>query len=262
VAVEHYAVDKPSTSIFAGTAGLTPDPLNYGWRDYGMRVGIWRMIESLDRHGMRATAFVNSDACSLYPQVIAAGNERNWSWVAHGRDNSTFQNGMEKSVERKYLEEVVDEIERHTGTRPTGWIGPALTETFETPQILAELGLEYVLDWCADDQPFYLNGEKPMLSVPYSTVLNDVMLFGGNGLSGEGFVQLIKDQYEQLSKEADDHVRVMGIGLHPFIINQPFRQKYLDLALDFIAEQDDVWITTSDDIAAHFKNNVADRPAA
>lgn len=255
VAVEHYAIDKPSTSIFPGTSALVPDPLNYGWRDYGMRVGIWRMMDSLDRHGMRATAFLNSDICSRYPQVIEAGIERGWAWVAHGRDNSTFQAAMSREEESKYLTEVLSTIESHTGSRPKGWIGPALTETFETPSILAELGVDYVLDWCSDDQPFYLN-TRDMLSVPYSTELNDVMLFGSRNLSGADFLQLIKDQYEQLSLDSGVSGRVMGIGLHPFIINQPFRQKYLDLALEFIASQPDVWLTTSDDIAKHYRKTM------
>jgi len=104
--VEHYQVDRPSTSIFAGTAGLAPDPLNYGWRDYGPRVGIWRLIESLDRHGMRASVMINSDVCGRYPQIIEAGRERDWAWVAHGRDNSTFQAQVSREEERAYLADV------------------------------------------------------------------------------------------------------------------------------------------------------------
>jgi hypothetical protein len=138
--LEHYPVDRPSTSIFGGTAGLAPDPLNYGWRDYGPRVGIWRLLESLDRHGLRASALVNSDVCANYPHIVKAGRERDWAWVAHGRDNSTFQAGMSLDDERAYLTEVVETIEQATGQRPRGWLGPALTETFETPTLLAELG--------------------------------------------------------------------------------------------------------------------------
>jgi allantoinase len=250
--IEHYQVDKPSTSIFGGTAGLQPDPLNYGWRDYGVRVGIWRMIAALDKHGIRASAIINSDVCSRYPEVIKAGMERDWAWVAHGQDNSTFQSGMSREDETAYLENVVSTIEAHTGSTPKGWLGPALTETSNTPEVLAELGLSYVLDWCSDDQPFDLN-VAGMMSVPYSIEVNDVTLFSGRNLSGEDFLQIVKDQYEQLSKDAVDSGRVMALCLHPFIINQPFRHKYLELALDFIAAQPDVWMTTSDDIAAHYR---------
>lgn len=251
--LEHYQIDKPSTSIFGGTAGLHPDPLNYGWRDYGLRVGLWRMIDSLDRHGIRASALVNADVCRHYPQVVQAGLDRDWVWVAHGRDNSTFQAGMSREEEVDYLEDVVGTIESHTGSRPKGWLGPALTETGNTPEILAELGLSYVLDWCADDQPFHLN-VAGIMSVPYSIEVNDVTLFSNRNLSGPDFLQIVKDQYEQLCADAGESGRVMSLPLHPFIINQPFRHKYLDLALEFIAGQPDVWLTTSDDIARHFKD--------
>jgi hypothetical protein len=104
---EHYDVDKPSTSIFSGTATLKPDPLNYGWRDYAVRVGIWRMIEALDKYKMRASVLLNSDCCRHYPQIIDAGKERNWAWIAHGKNKSIFQADMTVEQERSYLTEVV-----------------------------------------------------------------------------------------------------------------------------------------------------------
>ncbi len=249
--VDHYQIDRPSTSIIPATTGLTPDPLNYGWRDYGPRVGIWRMIESLDRHGLRASVLLNSDVAKRYPQIIAAGRERNWAWLAHGRDNSTLQADMSRDEELSYLTEVLDTITAATGARPRGWMGPALTETFQTPALLAELGLSYVLDWTNDDQPYRLN-VPGMLSVPYSVELNDLRLFTNMGLSGPDFVQIVKDQFEQLRADSEHSGRVMALALHPFVINQPFRHKYLDQALAYLAAQPDIWLTTSDDIAEHY----------
>ncbi|MFD3759667.1 polysaccharide deacetylase family protein [Streptomyces sp. NPDC058622] len=249
--VEHYQIDRPSTSIFAGTAGLSPDPLNYGWRDYGPRVGIWRLVESLDRHQLRPSVMLNSAVCERYPQIIQAGLARNWAWVAHGRDNSTFQADMSPDEERSYLSDVVDTIETATGQRPRGWLGPALTETFATPELLAELGVRYVLDWSNDDQPYRLN-VPGMLSVPYSIELNDVSLFVGQHLSGSDFVTIVKDQLDQLYADSADSGRVMALVLHPFIINQPFRHKYLDQALAYLANHPGVWLTTSDEIAEHY----------
>lgn len=248
--IEHYEVDKPSTSIFGGTAMLTPDPLNYGWRDYGPRVGIWRMIESLDRHGLRASVLLNSDVVELYPQIIEAGVARDWVWLAHGQNNSRFQTGMEPEEELAFLTQIVDTVEKGVGRRPKGWLGPALTETFQTPRLLAELGLSYVLDWCADDQSFPLRvpGQQ-MLSVPYSIELNDITMFVGKSLSGPDFYQMVVDQFDQLYADGETSGRVMALCLHPFIINQPFRHKYLDKALEYIATHDGVWLTTSDDIA-------------
>ncbi|MEU7160569.1 polysaccharide deacetylase family protein [Streptomyces chrestomyceticus] len=254
--VEHYQVDRPSTSIFPGTAGLAPDPLNYGWRDYGPRVGIWRLIESLDRHGLRASVMLNSDVTRHYPQIIEAGRARGWAWVAHGRDNSTFQADMSVEDERAYLTEVVGTIEAATGRRPRGWLGPALTETFRTPELLAGLGLDYVLDWANDDQPYRLN-VPGMLSVPYSIEVNDISLFVGKNLSGPDFVRIVEDQLDQLYADSATSGRVMSLVLHPFVINQPFRHKYLDQALEHIANHPGVWLTTSDEIAEHYARTTA-----
>lgn len=252
--IEHFQVDKPSTSIFAGTAMLAPDPLNYGWRDYGVRVGVWRMMETLDKYNMRASVLLNSAVCEHYPQIIDAGKERKWAWLAHGRDNSTFEAGMSVEEERKFLTEVVNTIAKSSGQSVKGWLGPALTETFETPRLLRELGLTYLLDWCADDQPFPLNIEG-MISVPYSIELNDISMFVGKSLPGEAFYQAVVDQFDQLYKESATTGRVMSLCLHPFIINAPFRHKYLEKALDYIKNHDGVWLTTSDEIAAHYSKH-------
>lgn len=257
--VEHYQVDRPSTSTFPGTAGLTPDPLNYGWRDYGPRVGIWRLTESLDRHGIRASVLLNSDVAARYPRIIEAGLARDWAWLAHGRNNSIFQADMTRDEERVYLADVIDTIERATGRRPRGWMGPALTETFNTPELLAELGLQYVLDWTNDDQPYRLN-VPGMLSLPYSVELNDISLFVGKSTTGPDFVRIVKDQVDQLYADAaSGSGRVMALALHPFVIGQAFRHKYLDEALDHVANHPGVWLTTSDEIADHYLHTTSAR---
>ncbi|MGV9313406.1 polysaccharide deacetylase family protein [Streptomyces sp. NPDC003691] len=254
--IEHYRLDAPSTSTFAGTAGLTPDPLNYGWRDYGPRVGVWRVIESLDRYGLRASALLNSAAGERYPQIVEAGRDRDWAWLAHGRDNSTFHSGLTEDEERRMLAEVVGSIERTTGRRPRGWMGPALTETFRTPELLAELGLSYVLDWTNDDQPYRLN-VPGVLSVPYSVELNDIGLFVGKGMTGPDFVRVVKDQLDRLyADSAGGSGRVMALALHPFVVGQPFRSRYLDEALEYVAGHPGVWTATSDEIAEHYANTV------
>jgi allantoinase len=254
VNIEHFEVDKPSTSIFGGTSMLAPDPLNYGWREYGVRVGIWRMMEALDKYRMRASVLLNADCCKRYPQIIEAGKERNWAWLAHGRNNSTLQSGMNVEAERKYLREVVDVVAQSTGQQIKGWLGPALSETFETPRLLKELGLSYVLDWCADDQPFPLQ-VPGMMSVPYAIELNDITMFVSKGLSGEDFYRAVVDQFDQLFNDGRKSGRVMALGLHPFIISQPFRHKYLDKALNYISKRSGVWLTTSDEIAAYFQKH-------
>ncbi|TDD29297.1 polysaccharide deacetylase [Kribbella turkmenica] len=246
--IEHFLPDLPSTSIWP--LELKPDPLNHGWRDYGARVGIWRTMDVLDRHGVRASVLLNSMAAEHNPQIITAGVDRGWAWLAHGRTNSSLHTGLAPDEERRVLIDIVDTIESATGSRPKGWMGPGLTETHNTPELLAELGLSYVLDWTNDDQPYRLN-VPGMLSVPYTVELNDLIIFQ-RGITGPEFVQMIKDQYAVLSAESEHGGRVMPLALHPFVIGQAFRTKYLDEALAFLASQPDVWLTTSDEIAAHY----------
>jgi peptidoglycan/xylan/chitin deacetylase (PgdA/CDA1 family) len=256
--VEHFEIDKPSTSIWNGTAHLRPDPLNYGWRDYGARVGIWRLIQTFDRLGLRPSALLNSDVCDHYPQIISAGLQRKWAWLAHGRNNSTLQTDMTPEAERTFLQHVVETITKATGERPQGWMGPGLSETFETPRILRELGLSYVLDWCADDQPFALN-VPGMISVPYAIELNDINLFISKNLSGEEFYRAVVDQFEQLYEDSEISGRVMALALHPFVVSQPFRHKYLVKALEYIVSHRHVWLTTSDEIAAYYSSTMEGR---
>ncbi|MGW5264405.1 polysaccharide deacetylase family protein [Microbispora sp. NPDC004025] len=256
--VEHFLVDRPSTSIWQGTADLVPDALNYGWRDYGARVGIWRVADILDRHGVRASVLLNSAVAEHYPQIIKAGLDRDWAWLLHGRTNSVLHAGLSLEEERRLLTEMAGIVAEATGRRPRGWMGPGLTETFNTPALLAELGFGYLLDWTNDDQPYPLN-VPGMISVPYSVELNDLLLFD-RGVTGPEFVQTVRDQYEQLHADAEDSGRVMALALHPFVIGQAFRAKYLDQALAFLAAQPDVWLTTSDEIAAHYQRTVG-RPA-
>lgn len=253
--IEHYEIDKPSTSIFGGTAGLVPDPLNYGWRDYGPRVGLWRMTEILDKHGIRASVLLNSDVCKYYPEIIEEGNKRNWVWLAHGKNNSTLQAGMDIDQERAYLTDIVTTLKKSTGKQPRGWLGPALSETFNTPDLLEELGITYVCDWCNDDQPFKLNTKRgKMISVPYSIEVNDIPLFVGKSFSGEDFYQLLVDQFDVLYEEGKHTGRVMCVALHPFVTGLPFRSKYLDKALAYITSHRDVWLPTSDEIAEWYVN--------
>lgn len=255
--IEHFHVDARSTSIENVTAGLTPDPMNYGWRDYGVRVGIWRVMQALDEIGMRASVLLNSEVCDRYPQIVEAGLERDWCWLAHGSTNSQLHTGFaDQDVEREALAAMVTRIEQATGQRPNGWLGPALTETFDTPRLLRELGLTYLLDWCCDDQPFGLELEG-MISVPYSIEINDITAFLGHGMDPASWEHMVLDQLEQLCADGASTGRVMALPLHPFLVGQPFRFKHFSRLLRRIAATEGVWLTTSDDIAAHYIKTAA-----
>src|SRR5690606_29241874 len=141
--IEHFHYDKPAMSMAPMTAGLRPDVLNYAWRDYGPRVGIWRMMEILERQGFVATTAVNSEACLHYPEIIEEGNCFGWECMAHGQRNSLLLTGPPEAEERGIIDAVLRTIAQHTGECCRGWLGPALTETDNTLDLLAEAGVEY-----------------------------------------------------------------------------------------------------------------------
>jgi peptidoglycan/xylan/chitin deacetylase (PgdA/CDA1 family) len=265
--IEHFEVGKPSTSLFAGTVGLELDPLNHGWRDYGTRVGVWRLMELLDEHGMRASCLVNSMVCEEYPQVIAAGVERDWAWCGHGHTNSAYWTAMDEESERAELATVVERLEAATGKKPTGWLAPALTQTANTPRLLAEHGFTYVMDWCCDDQPFPMRPELGrLIGLPYAIEVNDISMFLGVGTNASEFAQIARDQFDVLYEDAQRGVgSVMSLAIHPFLVGQPWRLKYLRDFLAHVADHDDVWVTTSDEIADwylehHYDDALASMP--
>jgi len=247
--IEHFPENLPGTPLVPMTQGFKPDVLNYGWRDYGQRVGIWRVAEILDRHGMRATVCLNSDVCREYPRIIEEGNRRGWEWMGHGQNNSNFLNGIDEARERALIADVLDTIEVGTGRRPRGWLGPFLSETYATPDLLAEHGIEYLCDFTCDDQPFPISTRSgPLISMPYTVELNDIPAFLNRGESAADFAASIRDQFDVLYAEGATSARVMPICLHTFLIGQPFRAKHLDAALAYIVGHDDVWLPTAGEI--------------
>jgi allantoinase len=241
--LEHFLVDKVAPGGITG--GNAPDPMAFGLRDYGNRVGIWRMIDLFDEVGIRASAITNSDLCLHYPQIVEAAVARDWAWIAHGQNNSTMHTGMDETAERAFLADMMATFDAHLPERPRGWLGPGLTETFNTPKILREYGLTYLLDWCCDDRPFPLN-IPGMVSVPYSLDVNDIAVFMGKTVTGSAFEEMVLDQFEVLLGEGGG---VMALPLHPFVSGQPYRFKYLARVLRAICSHPDVWVTTATDIA-------------
>jgi peptidoglycan/xylan/chitin deacetylase (PgdA/CDA1 family) len=243
--VEHFHYDKPAMSLTPMTASLKPDVLNYAWRDYGVRVGIWRVMEILERQGFPATAALNSEVCEHYPQIIEEGNRLGWEWMAHGASNSGLFTGMPIDQERVLINKVLDTIARATGKRCRGWLGPALTETENTPDLLVEAGIEYVADWCNDEQPYRMKTSKgPIVAMPYTLELGDIPIFLTHGGTGEDFHRIATDQFDVLYEEGAKIPRVFCMALHPFLIGHPFRARHLERVLAHIKRHDAVWITT------------------
>jgi peptidoglycan/xylan/chitin deacetylase (PgdA/CDA1 family) len=227
------------------------DPLNYGWRDYGARAGVWRLLDLVDRAGITVSAAIDLDASALYPEIVQAGVERDWAWVAHGRNSSTLQGTLsDPADEERYLSEVVEGISAATGSRPRGWLGPALSETPATISILAGLGMTHVLDWSNDDRPYALRtGGSPMVAVPRSAELSDITALVLNGWSPQELADASIEAFDVLYEEGAFSGTVFGVCVHPFLFGTPSRARELERLLAHLTSRTDVWITTTDAIA-------------
>lgn len=254
VNIEHFDIGRPATSRTQVTAGLPVDPLNHGWRDYGARVGFWRMLEAIDRFALPVSALINADAAEEYPEIVAAGIDRQWAFLGHGRSNSELWTGFDRPTERAGLERIVEVLTRTTGSPPKGWLGPALTETANTIPLLAELGFTYTLGWVADDQPVPIDaGGRRFASIPYSIEINDIPVFIDQSTTAAAFTEMIIDQFEVLHEESQRRPgAVLAVSLHPFLVGQAFRHRHLVRALEAISGHDDVWYAHSNAIADWF----------
>lgn len=233
-----------------------PNVFDFAARDYGNRIGIWRLMELLDNHDMKASVLLNSDLCEHNPIIVEEGKKRGWEFLGHGISNSVLMGGMNEVEERETIRTTLDVIEKAAGARPKGWLGPALQETFNTPDILAEAGIKYLCDWCCDDQPFPMNVKKgSLISVPYTLDLNDIPAFLYHHMTPEQFCQMIKDQFDTLYREGSAQARVMCIALHPFLIGHAYRIGWLDKALSYIKGHEDVWFATAGEIAEWYYEN-------
>jgi peptidoglycan/xylan/chitin deacetylase (PgdA/CDA1 family) len=254
--IEHFYFNGPGTSVERNDR--IPDTLNYGWRDYGVRVGIWRMMEVMEKHRIKGTVALNSDVCEQYPRIIEEGKKLGWEWMGHGFSNSVLISAQPEDEERKLIESVVKTITRSVGNAPRGWLGPALSETVNTLDILAANGIEYVGDWVNDDQPYPMRVKSgQMYSMPYSTEINDIPALIGMKQSPEGFGQMICDQFDVLYEDGAKTGRVMSICLHPFLIGHPHRSKYFEKALAHIRSRQEVWVATGSEILDWYKANYA-----
>jgi peptidoglycan/xylan/chitin deacetylase (PgdA/CDA1 family) len=253
--IEHFLFNLPSTSL-ASIGPLNPDIRNYSWRDYGVRVGIWRMMDVMERFGVKGTVALNADVCREYPRIIEEGKKLGWEWMGHGITNSIIINAQREAEERALIKEVVTTIADSVGKPPRGWLGPALSETVNTLDILAENGVEYVGDWVNDDQPYPMKVKKGrMFSMPYSQEINDIPALLGLHQSPERFGQMICDQFDVLYEDGAKTGRVMSICLHPFLVGHPHRSKYFAKALAHITSRQEVWVTTGSEILDWYKQN-------
>ena len=248
VEVWHYD-SAAGTGVSPNVRNIVPDVINYAWREYGMRVGLWRIADTLDAAGVKATVALNSAVAEAHPKALQEMKKRGWEFMGHGITNSENLAGLNLEKERELIQTVLRTIEQATGQRPRGWLGSGLAETYNTLDILAEEGVIYCGDWNNDDQPYPMKVKKgKMFSIPYCMEINDIPLFIRKGYTGEQYFRSVVDQFDTLYADSAKQPRVMGIPLHPMIIGQPLRIKYLQRALAHIKKHDRVWFATGGEI--------------
>lgn len=253
VNLEHFAFGEGLGAELA-PGGPQPDILNYAWRDYGNRVGGWRLLQLLDALGLPATVLLNSTMYDHAPELVAGHRARGDEMAGHGRSNSERQSVLDEAAERALISESTAAIARHEGAAPRGWLSPWIAESQVTPDLLAEAGYAYTLNWCMDDMPVWMATRAGrLLAIPYPQEANDIPAIVARKDGATQFAEmLVQDFRERLDQVADGIPQVMGIALHPYIVGQPYRLRALRGALQAILEhRDAIWVTTAGGILDH-----------
>ena len=252
--LEHYAFGEGLVEDLV--PGIPkPDVLNNSWREYGNRVGAWRLHAMLTSLGLPVTLLVNSELYEACPELIAAFRDLGAEVASHGRTNSEHQADLGESEERALIHRVTRTLAIHEGRPPSGWLSPWIAETLLTPDLLQEAGYTYLLDWCMDDQPVWMRTRSGrILAVPYPQELNDSAAIIGRQMRAEDFADMVIAQFDEMLEQAQgDQPLVMGIALHAMIVGQPFRLRALRRALEHIAaRRERCWLTTAGDVAQSF----------
>lgn len=247
--VEIWYFNSTGGGVIGSTAGSPPDVMNYAWRDYGLRVGLWRIAEVMEAAGVRATVALNSAVCETFPKIIDEMKKLNWEFMGHGITNSESLSKLSLEDEKDVVHTVLTTIEKATGKRPRGWLGPGLAETFNTPDVLAEEGVVYVGDWNNDDQPYPLKVKKgKLISLSYCMEVNDIPLYARRGYTGEQYLRTLTDQFDTLYAESQKLPKVLGIGIHPYLTGQALHKKYFQQAIAHMQQQERVWFATGSEI--------------
>jgi len=251
--LEHFSFGEGLGAELA-PGGPHPDVLNFAWRDYGNRVGAWYLHDAFDALKLPMAALVNSHMYDYAPELLAAHRTRGDEFVGHGRTNAERQGTLDEAAERALIAEATQRLTHGEGKAPQGWLGPWISHSHVTPDLLAEAGYGYLLDWCMDDQPvwFACRGGRRILAVPYPQELNDIPAIVGRKENGSDFADMIVDQFEEMLELSQTRPLVMGVALHAYIVGQPHRLRHLKRALKHIAaSRQSVWLTTPGEIARH-----------
>ncbi len=249
VNVEEWDPEAPMPrTVLTPPAGGSPSPdiPNWAWHEYGNRVGFWRFVEAFDEFSITAALAINGTAVAAYPQIAEAAHTRGWEFIGHG---FTQRNMQKVEDERLDIRRTADAIRACTGRTPRGWLGPGLTETWETPDILVEEGYEYVADWVLDDQPVALRTRSgPLVNIPYTQECNDVAMMLIQHHPAREYRDRALDQFEQIYRDSERSARIMALSVHPYIMGVPHRFRYFRETLQAISAHSDVVFLTGEQI--------------
>ncbi|MCH8280866.1 MAG: polysaccharide deacetylase family protein [Chloroflexi bacterium] len=263
VNLEHMEWSVPEGAFqaanLAGGYGPSPFPDVTRWshREYGHRVGIFRLLDLLEKHGIKATVAMDALTAEHYPFLVAHCQGRGCEIIGHGISVSRMiTSNMTEQEEREYVQTSLEALTRATGTAPAGWLGPEYGESARTPQILAQAGIRYVCDWTNDEQPYPLKtpaGE--LLALPVMLPVDDINALWDRRVSVGRYVQMLKEAFDTVYQDGAENGRLMVLNLHPWLIGQPFRIRYLAEALGYIMGHDGVWAATGSEIVDWYRSN-------
>jgi len=257
--LEHWPLQAPAAAIrdgrFRGEFGnFFPDYRTYSTREYGNRVGIFRVLDVLDRYQIPVTVAANAAMCRRRPQLIEACLARGYEIAAHGDDAARMiSSRMSDREEEDYINTSLAEVRHISGAARVGWIGQDFGESPRTPQLLARAGVDYLGDWPNDDQPYWLNLDPPLLSLPYHVEWDDATLMAVRQLTATRYGQFVVEAAERMHGESAQSGRLMSLGLHPWVIGQPQRIRYLDNVLAHLRGMNELWFATAGDIAEFYR---------
>jgi peptidoglycan/xylan/chitin deacetylase (PgdA/CDA1 family) len=203
-----------------------------------MRVGVWRFFDLFGRRGIRPTLAINARVCEDYIRVAEEARRDGWEFMGHAYDQMPIH---KHDNQRDMINSSMDILEHFTGKRPLGWLGPGLTQTYETPELLAEAGVKYIGDWVYDDEPDIIRtASGPLVTLPYTVELNDITMMIVQHHESDYLLRRAVDAFDRLYAEGERRAKVMAVAIHPYISGQPHRIKYLEAIYDYAAKFDGV----------------------
>jgi allantoinase len=241
VNLEVWDIGKPmARQVLPAPTGapMLPDVPNWSWHEYGMRVGVWRFFDLFARLGIKPTLSINARVCEDYTRVAQQAKDAGWEFMGHSYEQGPIHKEPDQAA---MIARSMGILEKFTGKKPVGWLGPGLTQTFETPELLAAAGVRYIGDWVYDDEPTVIRTAKgPLVTLPYSVELNDIPMMLVQHHESDYLQKRTIDQFDRLYAEGENRAKIIALAIHPYISGQPHRIKYLEQIYDYVGRHEGV----------------------